>query len=189
MKVTHTDIDGVLLIEPRVFGDSRGFFLESFQTERYREIGIDAAFVQDNHSRSARGVLRGLHCQLTRPQGKLVRVSRGRVLDVAVDLRVGSPTYKHWIARELDDETHLQMYIPPGLHHGFLVLSEFADFEYKCTDLYFPDDEIAVRWNDPDIGIQWPLNDPIVSVRDEAAPLLADLAPERLPRYTEPGNR
>ncbi|MBS0542583.1 MAG: dTDP-4-dehydrorhamnose 3,5-epimerase, partial [Proteobacteria bacterium] len=163
---------GVLIIEPKVFGDSRGFFLETFQVERYREIGITLPFVQDNHSRSQRGVLRGLHFQKTKPQGKLVRVSRGAVYDVAVDIDPASPTFGKHVGVELSDDNHRQMWIPPGYAHGFCVLSEIADFEYKCTELYDPEDEGGLIWSDPDIGISWPCQNPVLSQKDGSLPNL-----------------
>jgi len=183
MNVITTDLPGVLLIEPKVFGDHRGFFLETFQQERYRRAGIALPFVQDNHSRSRRGVLRGLHFQLRHPQGKLVQVMRGAVFDVAVDIRRGSPTFGRWFGAELSDENHRQLYIPPGFAHGFCVLSETADFLYKCTDYYHPEDEDGISWQDPAIGIDWPITDPLLSERDRNLPLLADMEPDRLPVY------
>ncbi|MEH6669062.1 dTDP-4-dehydrorhamnose 3,5-epimerase [Halopseudomonas sp.] len=176
MKITETELPGVLIIEPQVFGDERGFFLESFHAERYREAGIDMAFVQDNHSRSRKGVLRGLHFQRRHPQGKLVRASRGSIFDVAADIDPASPTFGQYVGVTLSDENHRQMWIPPGYAHGFCVLSDEADFEYKCTDLYYPNDEGGVLWSDPDLNIQWPLSDPLLSVKDLALPSLADLA-------------
>jgi dTDP-4-dehydrorhamnose 3,5-epimerase len=159
MEVIKTSIDGVVIIEPKVFGDERGFFLETFQSDRYKEqAGIDLPFVQDNHSRSAKGVLRGLHFQKTKPQGKLVRVVRGAVFDVAVDIRKDSPTYGQWEGVLLSEENKKQFWVPPGLAHGFLVLSDVADFEYKCTDYYDPSDEGSLIWNDPSVGIEWPLD-------------------------------
>ncbi len=183
MKVTPTDLPGVLLIEPRVFGDARGFFLESYHRERYREVGIEAPFVQDNQSRSRRGVLRGLHYQLERPQGKLVRVSRGEVFDVAVDVRRGSPTFGRWVGCVLDDRSHRQMYIPAGFAHGFCVLSEEADFSYKCTDYYHPQSEQGIAWDDPDIGVRWPDMECLLSDKDRQNPRLHQQQPERLPLY------
>ena len=175
MKVLETDLPGVLIIEPQVFGDARGFFLETFQAERYRQdAGITLPFVQDNHSRSARGVLRGLHAQGTRPQGKLVRVARGEVFDVAVDINPASPNCGRWVGVTLSDSNQRQFWIPPGYAHGFLVLSEIADFEYKCTDYYCPDDEIGIRWDDPTVGIDWPLSDPVLSDKDRQLPTLND---------------
>ena len=174
MKVTPTAIPDVLLIEPKVFGDERGFFMESFNQRGFDEaVGHPVAFVQDNHSRSAKGVLRGLHYQLPPcAQGKLVRVINGVVFDVAVDMRRGSPTYGAWVGQELSAGNHLQLWIPPGFAHGFLVLSDFADFLYKTTAYYSPSSETAVRWDDPDLGIAWPLggSTPLLSARDKIAP-------------------
>lgn len=176
MKITKTHLPGVVIIEPQVHGDDRGFFVETFQAERYsREIGISLPFVQDNQSRSRRGVLRGLHAQRHHPQGKLVRVARGEVFDVAVDIDAKSATFGQWAAANLSDSNHRQLWIPPGYAHGFLVLSDVADFEYKCTDYYDPDDEIGVIWNDPEIGITWPLDNPSLSAKDLALPALRDL--------------
>ena len=172
MKVIETALPGVLIIEPKVFGDARGFFLETFQVERYREIGITLPFVQDNHSRSQRGVLRGLHFQKTKPQGKLVRVSRGAVYDVAADIDPASPTFGKHVGVELSDDNHRQLWIPPGYAHGFCVLSEIADFEYKCTELYDPEDEGGVIWDDPAIGINWPYANPVLSKKDQSLPNL-----------------
>ncbi|HNB06212.1 MAG TPA: dTDP-4-dehydrorhamnose 3,5-epimerase [Thauera aminoaromatica] len=175
MKVIETALPGVLIIEPKAFGDHRGFFLETFQVERYREAGITLPFVQDNHSRSQRGVLRGLHFQKTRPQGKLVSVSRGAVYDVAVDIDPSSATYGKFVGVELNDDNHRQMWVPPGYAHGFCVLSEVADFQYKCTDFYFPADEGGLAWNDPDVGIPWPITEPQLSAKDVNNPRLRDL--------------
>ena len=175
MKVIETALPGVLIIEPKVFGDHRGFFLETFQVDRYREAGITLPFVQDNHSRSQRGVLRGLHFQKTRPQGKLVSVSRGAVYDVAVDIDPASATYGQFVGVELNDDNHRQMWVPPGYAHGFCVLSEVADFQYKCTDFYFPADEGGLLWNDPDVGIPWPITEPQLSAKDIDNPRLRDL--------------
>ncbi|MDU4057980.1 MAG: dTDP-4-dehydrorhamnose 3,5-epimerase [Pseudomonas oryzihabitans] len=176
MQVFETAIPDVKLIEPKVFGDDRGFFLESFQAERYAEqAGITLAFVQDNHSRSARNVLRGLHFQRSKPQGKLVRVVRGKVLDVAVDIRRGSPTFGNVVAEILSEDNKRQLWIPPGLAHGFVVLSETADFEYKCTDYYDPSDEGSLIWNDPDLNIDWRVTDPILSAKDAQGLRLAEL--------------
>ncbi len=182
MNIIETALPGVLVIEPRVFGDERGFFMETFHAEKFAAAGLPCAFVQDNHSRSARGILRGLHYQLTRPQGKLVRVIHGEVFDVAVDLRQASPTFGKWTGTELSAQNKRQLWVPPGFAHGFYVLSEFADFHYKCTALYSPQTERAVVWNDPDIGIAWPLSEqPRLSGKDAAAPRLQD-APV-LPAY------
>jgi len=177
MNVISTEIDDVVIIEPKVFGDERGFFLETFQAERYAELaGIDLPFVQDNHSRSGKNVLRGLHFQKSKPQGKLVRVVRGEVFDVAVDIRKDSPTYGKWAGVLLSGDNKRQFWVPPGLAHGFVVLSESADFEYKCTDYYDPSDEGALIWNDPDVGIEWPEGiEPILSAKDQVALRLKDL--------------
>jgi dTDP-4-dehydrorhamnose 3,5-epimerase len=181
MNVIQTVIPGVMIIEPKEFGDHRGFFLETFQAERYALYGIHEPFVQDNFSRSAHGVVRGLHLQNPSPQGKLSMVLRGRVLDVAVDVRVGSPTFGRHVAVELNDENHRQLWVPRGFAHGFAALSESADLFYKCDEFYRPSDEIVVRWNDPTIGISWDIESPTLSVRDAAGPLLANV--ERLPIY------
>jgi dTDP-4-dehydrorhamnose 3,5-epimerase len=171
LDVKTTALPGVLLIRPRVFGDERGFFLETFSAERYRaQAGIDLPFVQDNHSRSRRGVLRGLHFQRAHPQGKLVSVARGRVYDVAVDIDPDSPTCGRYVGVELSDANHWQLWIPPGYAHGFCVLSEEADFTYKCTDYYRPGDEGGLAWNCPRLAIDWPLDDPQLSARDSAYP-------------------
>lgn len=185
MKVLETALPGVMLIEPRVFGDSRGFFMETFHEARYREAGIQGPFVQDNHSRSRQGVLRGLHYQLIQAQGKLVRVSRGAVFDVVVDIRRGSPHFGQWVGEVLDDESHRQLYIPPGFAHGFCVLSAEADFVYKCTDYYHPQSEHGIAWNDPAIGIRWPELDVdwTLSDKDQANPTLRDQDPAKLPEY------
>ncbi len=179
MKIDRTAIDGVLVLEPRLFGDARGFFMESYNQRLFdAAVGAPVAFVQDNHSRSARGVLRGLHFQRApHAQGKLVRVVRGAVFDVAVDIRPGSPTYGRWFGTELSADNHRQMWIPPGLAHGFLVLSESADFLYKTTDYYAPHAEGALRWDDPEIGIDWPDIGmaPLLSPKDAQAPRLREL--------------
>ena len=177
LHVIQTALDGVLIIEPKSYGDRRGFFLETFQAERYREhAGIDLPFVQDNHSRSSRGVLRGLHAQRAHPQGKLVRVARGEVFDVAVDINPTSNTFGTWVGAYLSDENHRQLWIPPGYAHGFVVLSDVADFEYKCTDLYHPEDEIGLIWNDPQVNIDWPISNLVISEKDARLPTLAKLA-------------
>lgn len=181
MNVIQTTLPGVLIIEPKVFGDARGFFIETFQAERYRDAGITLPFVQDNHSRSQRGVLRGLHFQRTKPQGKLVRVSRGAVYDVAVDIDPASPTCGHYVGVELSDDNHRQLWIPPGYAHGFCVLSDIADFEYKCTALYDPADEGGLIWNDPDVGIPWPIEAPRLSDKDMRNPTLRELTNARHP--------
>ena len=157
MKVEKTKLDGVLIIKPEIFEDDRGFFLESFNKDRYKEAGISLDFVQDNHSRSSKGVLRGVHYQKTKPQGKLVRVVKGEVFDVAVDIRENSPTFGQWEAVTLTEQNKIQFWVPPGFAHGFLVLSDTADFEYKCTDYYDPYDEGSLSWEDPYLGIKWPL--------------------------------
>jgi dTDP-4-dehydrorhamnose 3,5-epimerase len=181
MKVFGTAIPGVLIIEPKSFGDARGFFKEIYESERYAGAGLKRPFLQDNLSRSTHGVLRGLHLQNPGPQGKLVTVLRGRVLDVAVDVRRGSPTFAKHVAVELDDETHRQLWVPRGFAHGFVVLSEAADVFYKCDGPYIPKNEIAVRWNDPTLNIDWKLAQPHLSVRDAAALALAEIP--NLPYY------
>jgi dTDP-4-dehydrorhamnose 3,5-epimerase len=175
MKVIETVLPGVLIVEPKVFGDMRGFFLETFHLERYREAGIALPFVQDNHSRSQRGVLRGLHFQCSRPQGKLVSVSRGAVYDVAVDIDPASPTCGRFVGLELSDDNHRQLWIPPGYAHGFCVLSDIADLQYKCTAYYLPEDEGGLIWNDPQVGIPWPIAAPLLSAKDRANPTLREL--------------
>ena len=182
MKVTATENPDVLLIEPDVFRDPRGFFMETFHARKYRLQGLPETFVQDNHSRSTRGVLRGLHYQLEHPQGKLVRVVSGEVLDVAVDIRRGSPFFGNWAGAVLSDENLKQMYIPPGFAHGFCVLSERADVLYKCTDFYTPGDEYGIAWDDPDIGIEWPELDFVLSDKDRRYPSLK-VSGDRLPLY------
>jgi dTDP-4-dehydrorhamnose 3,5-epimerase len=180
MKVTPCELAGLLLIEPTVFGDSRGFFLESWSQERYRAAGLPLDFVQDNFSLSGRGTLRGLHFQNPRPQGKLVSVWQGEVWDVAVDLRRQSPTFRRWYGVALSAENKRQLYVPPGFAHGFVVVSESALFHYKCTAPYSPPDEQGFRWDDPAIGIQWPVSNPILSKRDAASPLLSALPADKL---------
>ncbi|WP_067708423.1 dTDP-4-dehydrorhamnose 3,5-epimerase [Erwinia sp. ErVv1] len=176
MNVINTKIAGVKILEPKVFGDERGFFLETYQQNRYRELlETDCDFVQDNHSRSAKGVLRGLHFQRVNPQGKLVRVVRGEVFDVAVDIRVNSPTYGQWVGVILSEENKTQFWIPPGLAHGFVVVSDYADFEYKCTNYYDPESEGCLLWNDPAVGIDWPITEPLLSVKDQQGQLLSTL--------------
>ena len=184
MQVVETSIPDVLIIEPKVFGDTRGFFMETFQAARYAEAGLKRPFVQDNLSRSAFGVLRGLHIQNPNSQGKLVTVLRGRVLDVALDVRRGSPTFGRHVAVELSEDNRRQFWVPRGFAHGFAVLSESADFFYKCDDVYSPSDEFVVRWNDPALGIDWGIEAPKLSARDADAALLADLG-DRLPVYGE----
>ncbi len=176
MKVTPTAIPDVLIIEPKVFGDERGFFYESFNQKAFNEAtGLDVTFVQDNHSRSAKGVLRGLHYQVQQPQGKLVRVVRGSVFDVAVDIRLGSPTFGKWVGIELTEENHKQLWIPTGFAHGFLVVSESAEFLYKTTDYYAPQHERCIAWDDPTLGICWPKNiPPVLSGKDQLGQLFGD---------------
>ncbi|RMH35367.1 MAG: dTDP-4-dehydrorhamnose 3,5-epimerase [Nitrospirae bacterium] len=185
MNVYSTSLPEVVVIEPDVHRDTRGFFLESYHARKYAERGIPAAFVQDNHSQSVRGTLRGLHAQLAKPQGKLVRVIRGEIVDVAVDIRRGSPSFGSWVSVTLSSENFLQVYIPPGFAHGFCVVSEVAEVEYKCTDFYEPVDQISIRWDDPALGIRWPLSEPILSDKDRDAPLLSAWL-DRLPYYREP---
>ena len=176
MNVIKTKLQGCVVIEPTVFGDDRGFFLETFQSNRYADLAdISLPFVQDNHSRSSKDVLRGLHFQKTKPQGKLVRVVRGEVYDVAVDLRKSSNTFGKWEAVILTENNKKQFWVPPGFAHGFLVLSEFADFEYKCTDYYDSSDEGSILWDDPNLNISWPTKNPILSSKDSNAPLMNDL--------------
>lgn len=182
MKITQTRIPEVLIIEPDVFGDSRGFFMETWHARKYAELGLDVDFVQDNHSRSSKGVLRGLHYQLEQPQGKLVRAISGSVFDVAVDIRKGSPTFGQWVGVELTGDNHKQFYVPPGFAHGFCVLSESADFLYKCTDFYAPEYEHGILWSDPDIGIDWPASDFTISDKDAQNKLLRNMEDE-LPIY------
>jgi dTDP-4-dehydrorhamnose 3,5-epimerase len=178
MQATPTAIPDLLILEPKVFGDARGFFFESFNQRAFNEAtGLNERFVQDNHSRSARGVLRGLHYQVQQPQGKLVRVVRGAVFDVAVDIRPGSPTRGKWVGVELSEDNHRQLWVPAGLAHGFLVVSESADFLYKTTDYYAPQHERCIAWNDPDIGIAWPDIGmaPVLSAKDQAGQAWASL--------------
>ena len=182
MRVLPTDLPDVLIVEPDVHRDPRGFFLETFHEHKYAEAGISARFVQHNHSLSSRHTLRGLHAQLRHPQGKLVRAIEGEMFDVAVDIRRGSPTFGRWVGDRLSGENLRQLWIPPGFAHGFCVLSETVHFEYKCTDLYDASDEIAIAWNDPEIGIEWPLEDPTLSKKDAAAPRLAEVL-DRLPAW------
>lgn len=175
MNIIETALPGVLLLEPKVFGDARGFFLESWNRETFAALGLDLDFVQDNHSRSAKGVLRGLHYQLNDPQGKLVRVVNGAVFDVAVDLRKSSPHFGQCVGYELTSDNHRMLWIPPGFAHGFLVVSDTADFLYKTTAYYSPQWDRGIRWDDPQIGVQWPLEDaPTLSAKDRVQPLLKD---------------
>jgi len=186
MKVSETGLPGVLLIEPRVFGDQRGVFLETYHREKYARAGIDKPFVQDNHSHSSKGVLRGLHYQLKQPQGKLLYVVTGEIFDVTVDIRQGSPTFGKWVGVTLSAENRRQLYVPEGFAHGFYVLSERADVTYKCTDLYAPGDEYGIIWSDPDVNIEWPLQGaPLLSEKDARYPRLAEVPQQHLPRYSE----
>lgn len=177
MKFVPTDLPDVIRIEPTVHGDERGFFMETWHTRRFHEAGIDGEFVQDNVSQSSKGTLRGLHYQIEHSQGKLVRVVQGEVFDLAVDLRKSSPHYGQWVSEVLSAENKHQLWIPPGYGHGFLVLSDTAEFEYKCTEYYAPEFERAIRWDDPDLGIEWPLLDgkqPVLSSKDAGAPFFRD---------------
>jgi dTDP-4-dehydrorhamnose 3,5-epimerase len=178
MDIVTTALDGVMVLKPRVIEDRRGFFLESYSAKAFHKLGVDVQFVQDNHSRSVRGTLRGLHFQSSPGQGKLIRVATGRIFDVAVDLRHGSPTFGQWFGHELSADNFLQMYVPVGFAHGFCVLSDWADVLYKCTSFYDPHTERGLAWNDPAVGVEWPIQDPILSDRDLSAPLL-----DELPRY------
>lgn len=180
MQIHETEIAGVLLIEPKVFGDARGFFMELWNQERYQAAGLNVGFVQDNLSRSQRGTLRGLHFQNPNPQGKLVHVLEGEVFDVAVDIRPNSPTFGRWVGYTLSAENRRQLYIPPGLAHGFCVTSETALFAYKCTDFYRPAHEGAIAWDDPQLAIDWPVREPLLSNRDRNAPRLCEVPRERL---------
>jgi dTDP-4-dehydrorhamnose 3,5-epimerase len=182
VRVVPTDLPGVLLIEPHVHRDVRGFFVETYHAARYREHGIDGPFVQDNHTESAGGTLRGLHLQLRHPQGKLIRVIEGEVFDVAVDMRRGSPTFGRWAAATLSASDFRQMYVPAGFAHGFCVLSPVAQVEYKCTDVYDPSSELGVMWNDPSLAIAWPIPEPRLSDRDRHHPAFADVI-EMLPEW------
>lgn len=183
MNVSAAPIPDIKIIQPQRFGDARGYFMETYHAQRYRQAGIDAVFVQDNLSRSRKGVLRGLHYQHPNGQGKLVQVLEGAVLDVAVDIRRGSPTFGKWVAVELSADNGLQMYIPVGFAHGFVVLSDWALFSYKCTAFYDPSTEGGVLWNDPQLGIDWRIAEPILSEKDKKNLPLASIPPERLPRY------
>jgi len=182
VKVFPTDLEGVLVIEPQVHRDDRGFFADTFHAPRYAAAGVDATFIQDNHSRSVKNTLRGLHSQLERPQAKLLRVLRGAIFDVVVDVRVGSPTFKRWISVELSDENFRQIFVPVGFAHGFCVLSDVAEVEYKCSDVYQAGDELGLAWNDPEIGVKWPTDQPLLSPKDREGKPLSRLL-DRLPRY------
>ena len=181
MNVKETKLPGVLVLEPNAFSDERGFFLESWNSTRYERAGIKGPFVQDNVSYSKKGVLRGLHFQYPQSQGKLVQVSSGEVVDIAVDIRKDSPTFGQWVSEVLSDANHKQIYIPPGFAHGYCVTSEKAVFSYKCTDFYNPGSEGGIIWNDPDINIDWPMKEPILSPKDADYPRLTDKRPEKLP--------
>jgi dTDP-4-dehydrorhamnose 3,5-epimerase len=181
LNVIETSLPGVLLIEPKVYADTRGFFMETYHAAHFRAHGIDAVFVQDNHSRSVRGVLRGLHYQEPNPQGKLVRCTRGALFDVAVDIRVGSPQFGKWTSAELTEENRRMMWVPPGFAHGFCALSDIADIIYKCTTLYDASNDLVILWSDPDLGITWPIAKPTLSPKDAAAPRLKDA--RVLPRF------
>ncbi len=184
LKVLNTALPDVLLVEPDVFEDSRGFFMEQYNKQKYDRAGISRVFVQDNYSQSCRGVLRGMHFQHAFPQAKLVFVPLGEVFDVAVDIRRGSPTFGKWTGQLLSGDNKRQMFIPEGFAHGFCVLSETAHFCYKCTEFYHPEDDRGIMWNDPAIGIDWPVDDPVVSPKDSAHPALHDVPGDRLPSYT-----
>ena len=186
MNVTETELPGVFVIEPLTFHDSRGFFCETFHAERYGQQGINETFVQDNFSSSLKNVVRGLHYQKEHAQGKLVFVTYGQVIDVVVDIRIGSPTFAKAITIELNDQNNKQIFIPPGLAHGFCVLSDRADVLYKCTDLYYPASEFGVRWDDPDLQIEWPnIEKPILSTKDSLHPFLKDIPENHLPRFKQ----
>ena len=185
MKVTETKLPGVLIFEPDVFSDERGFFLETWRTTHYENAGVKGHFVQDNVSFSKKGVLRGLHYQYPQSQGKLVQVLSGRVTDVAVDIRAGSPTFGRWISEVISDVNHKQVYIPPGFAHGYCVTSETALFIYKCTDFYNPATENGIIWNDPELNIDWPVTEPVFSPKDAKYPKLSDIAQDKLPHFGE----
>ena len=183
MNVISTALDGVVVIEPEVFADRRGFFLETYQCGRYRDAGIDVTFVQDNISRSSKDTLRGLHYQCPRGQAKLVQVLEGTIFDVSVDIRRGSPTFGKWVGIQLCAQDHRQLYIPDGFAHGFCVMSESALFMYKCSEIYLPEDEGGLKWNDPQLNIQWPVTNPVLSRRDQGLPALSDIDADRLPLF------
>jgi dTDP-4-dehydrorhamnose 3,5-epimerase len=191
MKRIETNIPGVCIVEPSIFEDDRGFFMETYHKAKFKELGIDCEFVQDNHSRSTEGVLRGLHYQLGKPQAKLVRVLQGEVYDVAVDIRVGSPTFGKWTAQILSGENRQMLFIPEGFAHGFCVLSDIAEFEYKCSDFYTPSEERGILWNDPELAIPWPLEGikPLLSDKDKKFPTLANCPKKDLPVYEVTSNR
>lgn len=183
MKIIDTNLEGVLIIAPDAFEDNRGFFMETYHKQRYRDSGIDSVFIQDNLSSSVRGTLRGLHYQHPHAQAKLVQVILGEIFDVVVDIRRGSPTFGQWDGIHLSDKNKRQLFIPKGFAHGFCVLSEMTYFSYKCTDFYNPDDEGGIKWSDPDLGIEWPVKDPTLSHKDNQYPCLKDIPSERLPLY------
>jgi len=183
IKVRQAAVPDVLIIDPALYGDTRGYFLEVWHQETYNQYGMPSSFVQDNVSRSARGILRGLHLQHPYGQGKLIHVLEGEVFDVAVDVREGSPTFGRWVTERLSGENHRQLFIPTGFAHGFCVVSDYALVAYKVTELYHPETEFGIAWNDPALGIDWPVETPILSPKDEAAPHLADLPDGRLPRF------
>lgn len=185
MKLIETNLPGVVVVVPDVMKDERGFFLESYNANKYEKLGITTRFVQDNHSRSVKGTLRGLHFQNPKGQGKLVRVIQGEVFDVAVDVRAGSPTFKKWFGTILNDQNMHQMYIPAGFAHGFVVLSDTAEFEYKCTEFYAPECEMGIAWNDPDIAIDWPVKTPLLSAKDKSYPPLSQIPAGKLPLYVK----
>ena len=185
MQKIDTSLSGVWELRPRVFRDDRGFFLETYKQKKFDELGIAASFVQDNHSCSTKGTLRGLHYQLNHPQGKLCRVVEGEALDVAVDIRVGSPTFGQWTSVLLSAKLHNQIYVPPGLAHGFVALSDTVQFLYKCSDSYDPADEYGVRWDDPDLGIRWGVSNPLLSEKDQKYPFLGEIPLEFLPTYSK----
>lgn len=183
LKSTPGKIPGLVHVEPAVFPDDRGYFTEIHSIHKYAEIGIDKPFLQDNYSYSTRGVLRGLHYQLKKPQGKLLSVIRGEIHDVAVDIRKGSPTFGQWESYVLSEENHHQLYVPEGFAHGFIVLSDNATVLYKCTDVYAPGDEYGVKWNDPEVGVDWQGGEPVLSEKDDVLPLLRDIPEDQLPVY------
>ncbi len=183
MDIKNLEIPEIKLIRPRVFSDDRGFFMQTYHKEQYQEAGVDVPFVQDNYSQSGKGTVRGLHYQLEHPQDKLVSVTHGEVFDVVVDIRRGSPSFGQWVGETLSAENKCQLFVPKGFAHGFCVLSEQADLVYKCSDFYAPDDEYGILWSDPAIGIDWPLNDVLLSGKDLALPVLADITPDYLPVY------
>ena len=183
LDVQKTDIPGVLIFSPKVYNDDRGFFMETYNKELYKDAGLGCHFVQDNYSHSTKGTLRGLHYQLPHTQGKLISVIWGEIFDVAVDIRKGSPTFGKWVGLSLSDKNRKQLFVPEGLAHGFCVISEKADVMYKCTDTYAPEADKGVLWSDPEIGIEWPIESSIISAKDEKLPLLSQVPDEQLPEY------